>query len=67
MKKPIGVKVNMPKTEEGKAMLHNAMLGFNAMPLSWGLRAWNATEQEKRTYVNSLNGVAPWAEEMNHA
>ena len=62
MGKPIGVKVNLPDTEEGKALLHEALMGFNAMVLSWGLRAWDASEQEKKAHIDSLNGRVPWAE-----
>ena len=67
MKKPIGVKVNLPTTEEGKAMLHEAMLGFNAMVLTWGLRAWDATKKEKQAHIDSLNGRVPWAEGNRNA
>lgn len=62
MRKSIGVTVNLPTTEEGKALLHTAMAAFNASVLGWAMRRADASADEKLATIESLNGVAPWAE-----
>lgn len=63
MRRQIRVTVNMPTTEEGKAMLHTAMMAFNAAMLGAVMRKWDAPADEKSKYIESLNGRVPWAEE----
>lgn len=63
MRRQIRVTVNMPTTEEGKAMLHTAMMAFNAAVLGAAIRKWDAPADEKRKHTESLNGRVPWAEE----
>lgn len=62
MRRQIRVTVNMPTTEEGKAMLHTAMMTFNATVLGAEIRKWDAPADDKRKYTEGLNGRVPWAE-----
>lgn len=63
MRRQIRVTVNMPTTEEGKAMLHTAMMASNAAVLGAVMRNWDAPANEKSKYIESLNGRVLWAEE----
>jgi len=63
MRRQIRVTVNMPTTEEGKAMLHTAMMALNAAVLGAAIRKWDAPADKKSKYIESLNGRALWAEE----
>lgn len=63
----IGVKVNLPETEAGKALLHEAMMGFNAEVLGWGMRRGNADENARNAILKRMGGRVPWASEKECA
>lgn len=63
-KKPIGVKVILPTTEEGNALLDKAMLEFNSRMLACALNKHPEIPYEAKVqFVKSLNGVVPWAKD----
>lgn len=67
-KKPIGVRVIMPTTAEGNALLDRAMTEFNSRMLACALNAHPEIPYEAKVkFVKSLNGVVPWARERAEA
>lgn len=60
-KRQIRVVVNMPTTEEGKAELARRVTEFNTRLLAYALNKVDAPVETKLRYLESLNGVVPWA------
>lgn len=61
-KKEIGVRMNLPTTPEGKARLEAALVAFNSRVIANVLNKHpEFSYAEKVRWVESLNGVVPWA------
>lgn len=60
MKKDIKVKVNMPTTAEGMEIFRAAMAQANTLLLVGALNKVDAPLHEKKAYIASLGGHAPW-------
>lgn len=61
-KREIGVKMNLPTTQEGKAKLEAAVVAFNSRMIANVLNKHpEYSYAEKVRFVESLNGVVPWA------
>ena len=64
-KKQIGVKVIMPTTPEGNAMLDKAMMQFNSRLLACALNSHPEIPYEAKVrFIESLDGVVPWARKV---
>jgi len=60
-KKKIGVILNMPTTEEGKAKLREAAIAFNSRMIANVLNKYPDIPYEAKVrFVESLNGIVPW-------
>lgn len=62
-KREIKVRVIMPQTEAGKAALKERLVEFNSNLLAYALNKVDAPVEAKLRYLDSLNGVVPWAEQ----
>lgn len=60
-RREIKVIVNMPTTEEGKALLAKAVIEMNSYVLGRALDKADAPYEAKVAYIKSLNGRVPWA------
>lgn len=59
-KKTMGVKMNLPTTPEGWDAFRRAMAEANTTLLVGALNKMDAPVEQKRAYIRSLNGHAPW-------
>ena len=56
------VTLNLPTTEEGRAAFEQAMIQFNSKVLAYSLnKLTDIPYDAKAQYVQSLNGIVPWA------
>lgn len=61
-KREIKVTINLPTSEEGKARLKQALVDMNSQLIANVLNAHPEIPYEAKVrWINSLNGVVPWA------
>lgn len=64
VKKHIGVILNLPDTPEGMERFNQAMDNFNSRLVAYVLNKYPIPRSQKRAYIESLNGIPPWAGEQ---
>lgn len=66
-KRRINLIVNLPTTEEGQAELARRVTEFNTKLLAYALNKVDVPVEAKLRYLESLNGVVPWAARKEEA
>lgn len=60
-KREIKVVLNLPTTPEGIAEMNRRLVEFNTRMLAYAMNKVDLPLETKLRYVESLNGVPPWA------